>query len=156
MLLSDLILGLVVLFCVSVSVMYKQKYSRILSQKKSSEVRLGQIAEQLTPFLNQFNHDPKQARFIGMPIDLIVFEDHGIFFVEVKTGNARLSNNQSKYKKLVEEGKVFWEEIQIKPDGVKVTTFKLAPDTGRFVQIPFPTGTIPQSGSAIIPPPEKK
>jgi hypothetical protein len=121
------------MFAMFMSIVYRQKYSRILSQKKSSEVRIGQIAEHFSPFLNQFNHDPKQARFIGMPIDFVVFEDTGIYFVEIKTGAARLSTNQNKYKKLVEEGKIFWEEIKIQPDGVKTTsTYKLDTVTGRY------------------------
>ena len=42
------------------------EYSRLLSQKKSSEVRLGQISEQPVPFLKCFKYDPKNAHFIGM------------------------------------------------------------------------------------------
>lgn len=133
MLLSELILMCGMFFGMVVAMMYRAKYIRILSQKKSSEVRIGQIAEHFTPFLSEFNHDPKQARFIGMPVDFIVFEDDGIYIVEVKTGNARLSTSQNKYKKLVEEGKVFWEEVKIQAGGVKAfSTFKLDTTTGRF------------------------
>jgi len=143
---------------------YRNKYIRILSQKKSSEVRIGQIAEHFTPFLSQFNHDPKQARFIGMPVDFIVFEDDGIFIVEVKTGKARLSTSQNKYKKLVEEGKVYWEEIKIQQDGVKTSSnFKLDTTTGRYdnqqwrnhpdlYPDPYPTGVIPNTIVGIMPP----
>ena len=133
MLLSELIMMLTVVFCAIMLMAYKFKYSKILSQKKSSEVRLGQIAEHLSPFLTQFNHDPKQARFLGNPLDFVVFEDDGIYFVEVKTGASRLSTGQNKYKKLIEEGKVYFEEIKIQTDGVKTTsTYALDTTTGRF------------------------
>ena len=86
----------------------------LLSQKKSSEVRLGQITEQLTPFLEKFKYNPKKARFIGMPIDYIVFEDNKIIFIEVKSGKSKMSKNQNAIKKLIESGKVEFETIQIK------------------------------------------
>ena len=48
--------------------------NKILSQKKSSEVRLGQISEHFAPLLKDFPYDTKNARFLGSPIDLIVFD----------------------------------------------------------------------------------
>lgn len=90
-----------------------EKNIRILSQKKSSEVRLGQISEQLVPFLTVFKHDPKRAHFIGQPIDYVVFEDDAVTFVEVKSGGAQLTSTQKLIKKLVQDGKVRWEEIRV-------------------------------------------
>lgn len=86
----------------------------ILSQKKSSETRTGQIAEQLAPFLVDFPYNPKQAHFLGMPIDYIVFADDKVVFLEVKSGNAQLSSRQRQIKALVEQGKVEWAEFRIK------------------------------------------
>lgn len=90
-----------------------KQYDELLSSKKSSEVRLGQISEQLAPFLKNFNHDPKKAHFIGNPIDYIVFEEDGVTMVEVKSGKSKLSKGQQDIKKLIEEGKVKFEEIRI-------------------------------------------
>jgi predicted Holliday junction resolvase-like endonuclease len=87
--------------------------TKILSQKKSSEVRLGQISEQLAPFIDNFKHDPKKAHFIGMPIDYIVFEENNIVFLEIKSGGAHLSQTQQQIKKLVEDKKVIWEVMRI-------------------------------------------
>ena len=39
----------------------KLKYNKLLSQKKKSEVRLGQIAEHLVPLLDPFPYDPKKS-----------------------------------------------------------------------------------------------
>ena len=91
----------------------KLDYVRLLSQKKSSEVRTGQIAEQLVPFLDKFKYNPKNAHFIGMPIDYIVFNDDEVVFVEVKTGKSILSNKQKNIKSLVDSSKVRFETITI-------------------------------------------
>ena len=90
------------------------RYKRLYSQKKQSEVRLGQITEQLVPFLNQFPYDPKQAQFLGQPIDYIIFQDDKVIFVEVKSGNSRLSKKQKLIKSNVEDGNVEFHEIRIK------------------------------------------
>ena len=89
-------------------------YSKLLSQKKSSEVVTGQIAEKLVPFLDQFNHDPREATFCGNPIDYVIFGQDQITIMEIKTGNARLTKKQKHIKSLVQNGDVVWEEIRIK------------------------------------------
>lgn len=86
---------------------------KILSQKKSSEVRLGQISEHLAPFLLNFKHDPKKAHFLGMPIDYIVFDEDRVIFLEIKSGGAQLSKTQQQIKKLIEDKKVVWEVMRI-------------------------------------------
>jgi predicted Holliday junction resolvase-like endonuclease len=90
------------------------KNKQILSQKKSSEVLTGHIAEKLAPFLDNFKYDPQKSTFLGQPIDYLVFEEDEIIFVEIKSGNARLSKKQKNIKKLIEDGKVSWTEIRIK------------------------------------------
>lgn len=94
-------------------VLLDEQKNRILSQKKSSEVRLGQISEQLVPFLSVFKYDPKKAHFIGQPIDYVVFEEDAVIFIEVKSGGAQLTNTQKAIKQLVKDGKVRWEEIRV-------------------------------------------
>ena len=42
--------------------------------KKSKAVVAGKVAEQIVPFLPEFKYNPKDARFIGSPIDFIVFD----------------------------------------------------------------------------------
>lgn len=89
------------------------KYTKLLSQKKSSEVRLGQISENLAPFLKEFKYNPKETHFIGMPIDYIIFEEDRIIFLEIKSGESTLSVKQKNIKKLILEGKVIWDEMRI-------------------------------------------
>lgn len=87
---------------------------KITSQKKSSEVRLGLIAETLAPFLDQFNFQPEECSFLGKPIDYISFGEEEITFIEIKSGNAKLNNNQKRIKKQVEDKKISWKEVRIK------------------------------------------
>lgn len=62
---------------------------KVLSQKKSSEVRLGHIAETLAPFLDQFDFDPENCVFLGKPIDYISFDDDAVTLIEVKSGDRK-------------------------------------------------------------------
>ena len=87
---------------------------KLLSQKKSSEVRTGQIAEHFAPLLKDFKYNYKQARFLASPIDFVIFEDDEIIFMEVKTGNSQLTATQRKVRDLIKEKKVKWEVLRIK------------------------------------------
>lgn len=88
--------------------------AKVTSQKKSSEVRLGHIAETLAPFLDQFEFEPEQCSFLGQPIDYISFGEEEVTFIEVKSGNSQLSSKQRKIRDQVKNGKIKWKEIRIK------------------------------------------
>ena len=89
--------------------------------KRSRAVLTGQFTEQLAPFLPDFPFNPSEARFIGKPIDFLVFkgmenkEITEVVFVEVKTGQSRLNNVEKSLKTAIEEGKVSWAEYRHKP-----------------------------------------
>jgi len=102
----------------------REKNKEILSQKKSSETRLGQISEHLVPFLDNCRHEPKNMHFLGNPIDYIVFDfDEGaITFLEVKSGNSKPSRRQKTVKHIIKSGRVFYEEIRINEKGIKSKT----------------------------------
>jgi len=87
---------------------------KLTFQKKSSEIRTGQIAEHFTPLLKDFKYNHKQARFLATPIDFVIFEDDEIIFMEVKTGNSQLTATQRKVRDLIKEKKVKWEVLRIK------------------------------------------
>lgn len=88
--------------------------SKTVSQKKSSEVRTGLIAEQMAPFLEGFPYAPGKAIFLGKPLDFLVFDEDGIHFVEVKSGNAQLNSNQRRIRDQLKEKKVTFEVYRIK------------------------------------------
>jgi len=87
---------------------------KILNQKKSSEVRLGHIAETLAPFLDQFDFEPEQCCFLGKPIDYVSFGDDEITFIEVKSGKSQLSSKQKNIRDQIKNNNVTWKEIRIK------------------------------------------
>ncbi len=87
---------------------------KVVSQKKSSEVRLGGIAETLAPFLDQFEFDPENCTFLGKPIDYISFADDEITFIEVKSGNSQLNSKQRHIRDQVKSKLINWKEIRIK------------------------------------------
>ncbi len=87
---------------------------KILSQKKSSEVRLGNIAETLAPFLDQFDFDPETCTFLGKPIDYISFGEEEITIIEVKSGKSQLNSKQRQIRDQIKSGLVSWKEIRIK------------------------------------------
>lgn len=86
---------------------------KVLSQKKSSEVRLGSIAETLAPFLDQFEFDPEECTFLGKPIDYISFGDEEITFIEVKSGKSQLNAKQRHIRDQVKSKLISWKEIRI-------------------------------------------
>jgi predicted Holliday junction resolvase-like endonuclease len=87
--------------------------------EKSRAVTIGKVTEHVVPFLPGFEHNPKDARFIGTPIDFIIFDglDEGevrqITFVEVKTGSSSLSQRERQIRKAVQQQRVVWEELRI-------------------------------------------
>ena len=88
--------------------------------KRSKAVINGQIAEQIAPFLPDFPANPSDARFIGKPVDFIVFSGLSenekideILFVEVKTGKSLLSEREKEVKKAIEKGNVRYVEYRI-------------------------------------------
>lgn len=91
-----------------------KELKKVISQKKSSEVRTGLIAEQMAPFLEGFPYNPQNACFMGKPLDFVVFEEDGVRFVEVKSGKSQLSSSQRKIRDLIKENKVTFEIYRIK------------------------------------------
>ena len=92
------------------------------SIKKSREVMGGQFSEQLAPFLPDFPFSPTECRFLGKPVDLIVFkgmdskEIQEVVFVEIKSGDATLSSQERKLRDCIKEKKISWEEYRIPRD----------------------------------------
>ena len=87
--------------------------------KRSRAVLSGQFSEQLAPYLPNFPYKPTEARFIGKPIDFIVFKGmdekkiEEVVFVEVKSGTSTLSTPERRLRDAINEKKVKWEEYSI-------------------------------------------
>lgn len=86
---------------------------------RSQSVILGKVTEHLIPFHKSFPYNPKEARFIGSPIDIIVFkgieneEDVEIHILEIKTGNSTLNKRQRLIRDAVNHQRVYWRELNI-------------------------------------------
>lgn len=84
----------------------------------SRAVTRGQIYEQLVPYLPEFQFNPKDAHFLGRPVDFVVFDglDEGelrrIVFVEVKTGASNLTTRERRVRDAIRRGRVEWAEIR--------------------------------------------
>lgn len=98
----------------------KEKNKELLSQKKSSETRLGQIGEHLVPFLDGCPYDPKDLMFLGQPVDFICFDfdQAEITLIEAKTGNSKPSKRQKIIKNIIKSGKINYAELRIDEKGI--------------------------------------
>jgi len=87
--------------------------------RQSRAVITGKVAEQLVPWLPAFPFHPGDARFLGSPVDLVVFDglDAGalrrIVLVEIKTGRAGLTARERQVRTAVQEGRVEWLELRV-------------------------------------------
>lgn len=86
--------------------------------QKSLAVTVGKVSEQLVPYFPDFPFDPKDARFLGSPVDLVVFDGlnrgelRRVVFVEVKTGAATLSGRERQVRDAIEQRRVEWLELR--------------------------------------------
>jgi len=87
--------------------------------QRSRRVLKGQATEQLAPLSGDFPYLANDSRFLGSPIDYIVFDglsdddELEIVFLEVKSGEARLSAREKRLKEAVKAGRVRWEELRL-------------------------------------------
>jgi predicted Holliday junction resolvase-like endonuclease len=91
---------------------------------QSRAVLGGKFTEQMVPYFPDFKYDPTEVRFIGSPVDMIVFpglargDPEEIVILEVKTGrSARLTPQQAKIRQLILDGMVRWDEIHRTEEG---------------------------------------
>ena len=88
--------------------------------KRSKAVSLGKAVEHLVPFMPDFPYDPSDSRFLGSPIDFVVFDGlrdsdkvREVVFVEVKTGSSSLSRRELSLKDAITSGRVSWREERV-------------------------------------------
>lgn len=88
---------------------------------KSRAVLGGHFTENLAPYLPNFPFLPTECRFVGKPVDFIVFKGMDekkideVVFVEVKSGSAKLSSQEKNLKEAIDKKRVRFEEYRI-PD----------------------------------------
>ncbi len=91
------------------------------SVTRSRGVTSGKIQEHLAPLLPQFaeRFNLREARFLGAPVDYVVFEglEEGLVeqvtFVEIKTGRSQLSSRERAIRDAVADGRVVFETMRL-------------------------------------------
>lgn len=85
------------------------------ARKRSRSTLSGRFLEQLAPHFPGFRYDPTDLRFLGTPVDYVVFdglssgEVDEIVFLEVKSGRSGLNQAQRRVREAVEAGAIRWE-----------------------------------------------
>ena len=149
MAITDILIGLSIGLVLTVSVylimrmqlrhriaMVEKEFSQTWAEQESSirkdaadrsrYVLKGKIAEHMVPmYKDVFKYDPSDARFLGAPIDYVIFDGYTavkdgnsdepitVVLADIKTGNAKLNRTERKIKEAVEQGRVRWETIQL-------------------------------------------
>lgn len=96
------------------------------SVNTSRAVLKGKMAEQLAPIMPEFQYLPSDAKFLGDPVDYVVFdgytdfrdgeglaEDIEVVLIDIKSGGARLTKGQMAIAQAIQEGRVRFETIRI-------------------------------------------
>ena len=96
------------------------------SVNTSRAVLKGKMAEQLAPIMPEFQYLPSDAKFLGDPVDYVVFdgytdfrdgdgmaEDIEVVLIDIKSGGARLTKGQQAIAEAIREGRVRFETIRI-------------------------------------------
>jgi predicted Holliday junction resolvase-like endonuclease len=101
---------------------WKMRYTTMIREdavQRSLAVTAGKVHEQLLPYLPAFPYNPKDVRFLGSPVDLVVFDGlaegrlRRIVFVEVKTGGSTLTARERWVREIVEHREVEWAELRV-------------------------------------------
>ncbi|MCU4413803.1 endonuclease [Acinetobacter sp. WU_MDCI_Axc73] len=111
------------------------EHQQILAQAQKRSVNTsravlkGKMAEQLAPIMPEFRYLPSDAKFLGDPVDYVVFdgytdfrdgegraEDIEVILMDIKSGGARLTKGQQAIAQAVQEGRVRFETLRINFD----------------------------------------
>jgi len=79
----------------------------------------GKVTEHLIPYFDDFEFNPSDCRFLGSPVDLIIFDGLSdgelkqIVFVEIKTGKqASLTTRERQIRNVVGAKNISWKLIR--------------------------------------------
>jgi predicted Holliday junction resolvase-like endonuclease len=96
----------------------EEKRIRKDAAERSQAVIRGKMTEHLIPYFPDFPYNPKDARFLGTPIDFIVFdglsdgEVTNVAFIEVKTGKTpNLSAREKAVRDCIDGRRITYEVL---------------------------------------------
>jgi predicted Holliday junction resolvase-like endonuclease len=116
---SLLILFFIIVFCyifyklgqLKTEIRWKDKLQKLryeIADKQRAGIK-GKVAETFAPYLEGFPYKPSECKFLGDPIDYIIFEGldtrevTGIHFLDVKTDSSELKKHQKQIKEIIEK-----------------------------------------------------
>ncbi|RYY78555.1 MAG: endonuclease [Moraxellaceae bacterium] len=86
----------------------------------------GRVAEQFAPLLPEFEYLPSDAKFLGDPVDYVIFDGYTdwrdgnlpseaieVILMDIKSGQARLSKGQLAIAEAIKQGRVRFETLRI-------------------------------------------
>lgn len=110
----------------------QQQHQAALSDARKRSVNIsravlkGKMAEQFAPLFPEFHYLPSDAKFLGDPVDYVVFSGYSEFregliseheleviFIDIKSGQARLTKGQQVIAQAIKAGRVRFETIRI-------------------------------------------
>jgi predicted Holliday junction resolvase-like endonuclease len=120
----DLVIGIAIGIVVAwlYFIIWRLRYSAAIREnavQRSLAVTTGKVHEQLVPYLPEFGFNPKDVRFLGSPVDLVVFDGlsagdvQRVVFLEVKTGGAPLTERERQVRRAIEARAVEWVELRV-------------------------------------------
>ncbi len=92
--------------------MLKEEQAEFASNKQRILTKHGLIFEQLIPFSKNFPGDARDFRFLGNPIDGVIFAKDKVQFVEIKMNSSQLNDRQKQIKEMILKKKVEWVEVR--------------------------------------------
>lgn len=105
-------------------------HARQSSVNHSRAVLKGKMAEQVAPLLPGFTYWPADARFLGDPVDYVVFDGYSackdnhtdghdleVVILDIKRGKSQLTREQRRIADAIAAGRVHFEVVRVLPDG---------------------------------------
>lgn len=105
-------------------------HARRSSVDRSRAVLKGKMAEQVAPLLPGFTYWPADARFLGDPIDYVVFDGYSackdnhtdggdieVVILDIKQGKSMLTREQRRVAEAIAAGRVRFEVVRVLADG---------------------------------------
>lgn len=103
---------------------------RTSTVNQSRAVLKGKMAEQVAPLLPGFAYWPADARFLGDPVDYVIFDGYSackdnhtdgsdleVVILDIKRGQASLTREQRRIAEAVANGRVRFEVVRVLADG---------------------------------------
>lgn len=120
-----LVLGLIIIYFI-LNYEFQKKLEKILKTeredaiKRSRSILTGQFSEQIAPYFPDFPYSPTECKFLGKPIDFIVFKGADennikeVIFLEIKSGNSKLNKQEKNLKETILHKKIRWDEYKVR------------------------------------------